>query len=141
MNLCGAIRWGRTVTPGFVNASAVIIHRCTEYRIGRGHQKRNTTAHTKSDYAQSTDIGFGATAQKVYCGIHVLDDSDVLSAGDPLTVVAVHFRRVSMVEVGSYGHVAGLGDTACHFLRKLANTILVLNNDDRWNRTGAFRLT
>ena len=65
----------------------------------------------------------------------------ILAAGCPLSVVGVYFRRVPMIEVGSDADVACFGNTASHFLSKLGNTILILNDDDRWNRTRTFRLT
>jgi len=133
MNLRRAIRWRRTVTPGFVTPPSVKIHRRTENGVGCGHQTRNAAAHTKSHDAQSTYVRCCATAQKLYRGIHIIDDPGISTTARAFLVVGINSRRVSMVEVGSDAYVAGFSDAARHLLGKLGNTILILYNNDGWN--------
>jgi len=56
-------------------------------------------------------------------------------------VVAVYFRTIPVIKIGSYADIARLGDPLCHLLGKLGDTILILYNNDCWNCTRTFRLT
>src|SRR5262245_9626832 len=141
MNPRNAVRRRRTVTPGFVNAAPVKIHSGAKNRIGCGHQTRNSTAHTKTHDAQSIDVCCYTAPQKLYRGIHIVDYPSVSTTARALLMVGVNFRAIPVIEIGSYTNIARLGDSPCHLLGKLADTILILYNNDCWNCTRAFRLT
>ena len=141
MNLCNAVRRRRTVTPGFVNAASVKIHRCAKNGIGCSHQTRNAPAHTKTHNAQPIDVGCYTAPQKAYRGIHIVDYPSVSTTARALLVVGVNFRTIPVIKIGSYADIARLGDPLCHLLGKLGDTILILYNNDCWNCTRTFRLT
>src|SRR4030095_474023 len=100
----------------------------------------NAPAHAKSHDAQPVYVGCGATAQKICCGIHVIDDPGISTTARAFLLVGVNFPGIPVIKVGSDAHVAGFGDAARHLLRKLGNAILILYNNDRWNRTRTFWL-
>src|SRR5262245_59646405 len=141
MNLRSAVRRRPTVAPGFGDTASVKIHRCAKNGIGCGHQTRNAPAHTKTYDTQSINVGCYTAPQKAYRGIHIVDYPSVSTTACTLLVVGINFRTIPVIEIGSYADIARLGDPLCHLLGKLANTILILYNNDCRSCTGTFRLT
>src|SRR5207249_6797187 len=106
-----------------------------KHRIGRRHQERNASPHAETDDSQSSGISADASTEKVHRSVYIIEDSGISTIGGPFVVVGVNFRRVSMIKIRSHTDVTRLSDPPRHLLRKVSNTILILNDDDRRKRT------
>src|SRR5437867_9879774 len=129
------LRGRATITPTFVDPAAVEIHGSAKHRIGRRHQERNASPHAETDDSQSSGISDAASTEKVHRSVYIVEDFGISTIGSAFVVVGVNFRRVSMIKIRSHTDVTRLSDPPRHLLRKVGNTILILNDDDRRKRT------
>ena len=74
------------------------------------------------------------TAQEIYRGIDVLNDSDIQQPGPPRRAIVLTVRTITVVQVRGHGGISRARDTLRHFLHKIIHTALVLNDHDSRKR-------
>src|SRR4029450_11166784 len=134
MDLRSAVKGRWAIAPGDHDVAPIVGHSGLQVWIGCRHEIRHAATHAEPNNAKPLRINRAMAAQEFDSGVHVFDASDILQPSSPRRALVLTVRTVTVVQVRGHSGISRTRDPLRHFLHKIIDATLMLNDHDSRKR-------